>query len=343
MRRLRFLIPLTALLLAACGPQEPPTPRAEDIQTAIAETQAAEPTETNTAAPTETPEASATTGPTVTRTQTPSQTPSGPIDAEVAVLVLNMRDGPGTMHAVVGNYREGDPVTIVARALGNEWVKVDTADDETGWMFTTFLQLQGDLDGVAVEPIPEFLTIVGQVHDTEGEPVDGVNIAVVSGTGASALRTDAFSDENGSFYAYIPEDLLGTLDVSIVGVDCASRIMDEGCNIEGVFRLQGRTFVNIPQSEAILFEYEVATKVIEGTVVDENGDPVPDISVIGERSDGAQSFVIADAEGNFSLPVGEGDWELYAVVFDPNRAEGERVAITIIGETDPPPQELLAP
>jgi hypothetical protein len=64
--------------------------------------------------------------------------------------------------------------------------------------------------------------------------------------------------------------------------------------------------------------------------------------VVAERDDGAEAFIRTDEEGNFTLAVGEGIWEVYTVTFDPVREESDRISVEMTNET-PEPIELSVP
>jgi hypothetical protein len=321
-----------------------------DIQTAIAQTEAAKPSPTQTEVPPTQeclpcqPATEALPSATPLPTTTPTPITSDPFPARVIVSFLNMRGGPSTLFDVVDTFQEGDEVTAVERTIGGDWIHIQTGTGLTqkdGWMATQFLEFDGDPQTLPVVVFPEAQIVRGRVEDTTGAPVFGINIAVIYRTEEDELRHDAFSDEKGDFVVYLPENLLGLLDISIVGISCESHIMDDDCQLSGYFKLEGRAFVNIPQEEAIIFLYEVSTVNIVGTVLD-NGTPVEGITVVAERDDGAEAFIRTDEEGNFSLPVGEGIWEVYTVIFDPVREEGERTSVEVTNET-PPSIELPVP
>ena len=62
------------------------------------------------------------------------------------------------------------------------------------------------------------------------------------------------------------------------------------------------------------------------------GNPVADILIVGERDDGAESVSSSGIDGKFTLPVGEGIWEIYTLVLDP-RTESDRISVTITNES----------
>ena len=117
--------------------------------------------------------------------------------------------------------------------------------------------------------------------------------------------------------------------------------MDANCEQTDYFRLEGRAFINIPQDQPLTFRYQEASVRLDGVVLDVFNNPEPDMVVVAVRDDGAEAFVRTDAEGQFSLPLDEGLWEVYTVTFNPRR-EGERVNVEITDQT-PEAIQLSAP
>ena len=285
--------------------------------------------------PTETPE------PTPTLEPTETLPPPEPVNAEVLVEFLNMRSGPSTIHEVVGSYPEGEVVSVVGIAPGGEWVKVNTADDVTGWMYILFLSFEGSLSDVPViQEVEDSFVVTGNVSDSAGEPIEGITFAVLRIVGDAELRNDARSDQDGNFYAYIPTDILGTWRVEIVGLACDSRIMNSDCEVEGFFNVNRTAFVELPQAEPLSFVYEIATTVITGLVRDEDEQLVSNIRVYAERLDGAISWRTTNRLGEFEVPAGDGTWEVYVVRLE---EESEPVIIDIIGGQAPEPLDLTTP
>ncbi len=336
----KTLLLLFLLGLVACGPTEPVTPRVEDIQTAIAQTQAALPTTTTTTTthpPTATPLPTAT--PTPFQTSTP--TPAGPFTVTIAAAFLNMRTGPSTLFDVVETFEAGITFQAIARSTSGDWILVQQDDGAQGWFASLYLDFAEDPGALQVEYYPNQQAIQGHVQDTEGNGIGGITIAVIYRDATSELRADVTTIDDGYFITFFPADMLGTLDVQIVGINCISPIMDEECQISAYFELEGRAFVNIPQEELLRFQYEAASATLTGTVVDDNNRLLANILVVAERDDGAESFGSTNAAGEFSIAIGEGVWEVYTVTFDP-REEGTRLTAEITNQL-PPILELTAP
>ena len=325
--------------LSGCAPQVQ-TPSPGDIQTALAQTLTAEPSPTlsPTPRPTNTPAAS----PTPFQTLTP--TPSPPISGEISAAYLNLRTGPSTFFDIIQTFVEGTQITALRRTADSKWVQVEIEleDDPTmeGWMSVLFLELQGDVSGLPVETFGPERTITGRVEDNEGSPIPGINVAVILSNDEYDLRDDAISDENGVFTVYLPEDLFGTFDVQIVSWNCESPIADANCQLSGFIQVEDRAFVTVPveQGEELVFTYEKTDQVLTGSVVEANGDPADRILIVAERDDGATSLGRSDALGEFSIPIAAGTWEVYAVIYDPDYTEGDRVALEV---SDSAPEEVV--
>lgn len=328
-----------SLLLSACVPAAV-TPSVGDIQTAIAQTEAAQPQASPSRAATKTPAASPTAEKTATATRVPA------IPATINVVSQNLRSGPSTFFEIEETFDQGISVSVSARSLDNRWVKVSIRDEEddnqlkTGWMAAEFLSAEESFIDLPIETFPEDQIVQGTVLDREGNPIPGITIAAIQRQDAFEQRADTVSDDNGDFIIYVPSDLSGTLDVQVVGIECTSPIVDNLCNLSEYFKVEGRAFVALPQEDEVQFVYQKAEIFLEGTVEDEDGEGVAAIIVVGLRDDGAESSVRTDNDGSFSLPVAEGVWDVYSVTLDP-REEGEAFNVEITDST--PPILTLAP
>ncbi len=335
MQKIIVSITLLTLGTAACAGAQA-TPSVGDIQTAIAQTEAARPAATSTATQPIPPSPS----PTLAPSHTP--TPVEPLEALVNVVAINLRGGPGTMFEIRGSYDQGATVQAFSRVAEGDWVQVETEDGESGWMLAELLTFQADHLTLPITFFPQALVLRGVVQDSEGEPVSGINVAVIFRSESAELRADVFSGEDGQWVVYLPEDLLGTLDVQIVGISCDSRIMDLNCALARFFEAVGRVFVNIPAAEPVQFLYQIATATLQGLVRNTQGNPIAGITVVAERDDGAETYGTTDSNGVFQLPAGEGTWEVYAVRFEPRR-ESQRVSITLLPNVTPTSIILTAP
>ena len=326
----RLLIPISIalILLIGCAPQAA-TPSPGDIQTALAQTLTAEPSATvpPTEAPTKTP------APSSTPYQTPTATSSPPISGTIQADFLNLRAGPSTFFEIINTFVKDTDLTALERTPDNRWVKVEIEfeDEPTaeGWMATDFLALNGEVSSLPLATINEGQIIRGRVEDTEGNPIPGINVATLLQYDDVDLRTDVVSNDNGDFEVYLPEGLTGTFDIQIVSWLCESPIADLNCQLSGYIQVIDRTFITLPQEEDILFTYEKTNLTISGVVVDSKDEPVSQMNVRAVRDDGAVSFGRTDAVGEFSMPIAEGTWEIFAVIFDPEYLEGEHVNVEV--------------
>jgi hypothetical protein len=98
------------------------------------------------------PSATPTPRPTRTPTPTPSATPLP--DAVVSSQAANLRAGPGTVYAVIGQARQSDEVRIVGKSSDGGWLEVTLPDGTRGWMSASLLAVNLDLGQVAVAAIP---------------------------------------------------------------------------------------------------------------------------------------------------------------------------------------------
>lgn len=338
-RRLLFLFLL--VYLTACTPECPP-PSAEDIQTAIAQTEAAA-----VLPATGTPGSSI---PTLTPPETsPPQasiTPTfaGPLSGRVSSTFLNLRSGPSTLHTWLGTFPEGTEISATGRISENEWVRVELENAEgdiiTGWMAVAYLELDDDIEKLPIIYFPDSQRIQGRVETTAGELVNGVRISVIYRSAVEDLFHESISSTSGEFYTYLPEDMFGTLDIQITSIDCASIVMGADCELEGYIQVEWITQVVIPHTSRIVFLFEATSLTLQGTVKS-GGRPVAGISVKAERDDGAVSYGKTNTSGNFNIPIADGIWQVYTISADTGAA-GTPVTVAVTGES-PEPISLNAP
>jgi len=86
-----------------------------------------------------------------TATFTPTPQPTSPPTARVNTDLLNLRGGPGTNYAIVGQVRTGDQVTVVGRNEPGDWWRVCCPLGATGesWVSAQFVDLQLPTDQAA--------------------------------------------------------------------------------------------------------------------------------------------------------------------------------------------------
>jgi len=268
-------------------------------------------------------------------------TPQGTIQAVISTGYLNLRSGPGVAFTFLGSYPNNTEIKVLERAPGNEWLRVELQDGKTGWMSAAFLTLQGELKQIPLATVTDAQVVTGKIIDSSGDPITGIQLALGQNYFAPEFQISTVSDENGDFYIYLPPQAVGAANIQIIGINCQSKIVNSNCNLETHFIYNEFVETTLPSQYPILFLYEKATTKIEGTVTDVDGKPVS-IRVNARRSDGARSFTVSDSLGKFSLPVGQGTWQVRTILYEPTR-EGEAVIVNITPSNPAPEAVTLAP
>lgn len=184
-----------------------------------------------------------------------TSSPPSPPKARVRVQAINLRLGPGTLFPVLANLTKDTWVTVQGKALGDEWLWVES-DQGPGWLATVFTDLYQNPLVIALPIIPfnQGYVVQGQVKDQEGMPIGGVVFGVTQGNPPQQPRAEATSLPDGAFYVYLPSTAIGKWRLSLVGVDCSSPVMDDSCNYSGEFEPLWAD-VDIPQNNPLLITY----------------------------------------------------------------------------------------
>jgi uncharacterized protein YgiM (DUF1202 family) len=268
-------------------------------------------------------------------------TPQGTIQAVISTGYLNLRSGPGVAFTFLGSYPNETEIKVLERAPGNEWLRVELQDGKTGWMSAAYLTVQGDLKQIPLGTVTDAQVVTGKIIDSVGESIEGIQLALGQNYFAPEFQIATISDENGEFFIYLPPQAVGAANIQIIGINCQSKIVNSNCNLETHFIYNEFVETTLPSQYPILFLYEKATTKIEGIVTDANGKPVS-IRVDARRTDGARSFTVSDSQGKFSLPVGQGTWQVKTILYEPVR-EGEPVIVNITPSKPSPETIILAP
>lgn len=177
-------------------------------------------------------------------------------EAEVIADNLNLRGGPSLIHNIISQYQKGEIVTLIARAPGNEWVKILAKNQKTGWMLFAHLTLKQDINLLPVFEINESLVVKGKVVDANGNGIPGIQVAVTRLGGADRVRVDGITLPDGTFFAYAPVEYQGTWLASVLGVGCESPIVDTNCRYAGVFQPAGGVNLTLPATEDVVITYQ---------------------------------------------------------------------------------------
>jgi hypothetical protein len=169
---------------------------------------------------------------------------------------VNLRRGPGTLFPSLGQLADGAKVTAYGKARGDDWIYVDTGK-LLGWVSTQFTSLiQSDqVSALAVKETGNALVIHGQVSESNGTPLAGIEFAMFQGKEDSKPPdTRAHSLSDGNFYLYLPPGSSGVWRVSLTAVDCKSPIVDANCHYTGAF-MPRFTDITLPGDQVLKFMY----------------------------------------------------------------------------------------
>ena len=73
--------------------------------------------------------------------------------ATIVADVLNVRGGPGTAYAVVGQAKAGQTYPITGKSADGKWLVIDLGGKQ-GWVLGQYVKASGALDGLAVVKAP---------------------------------------------------------------------------------------------------------------------------------------------------------------------------------------------
>jgi SH3-like domain-containing protein len=197
---------LLVLLSLACSSQVTvfATPAPPNVETLVAGTLVVltenAPKITNTSVPTLT---------SVPASATPDE--FGGIYVYTTVENVNLRTNPGTLFTVSRVMPQGTRLQLLGRAPGSEWLNVQNDEGVVGWVNVNVL------------------IVAGSVLTESGTPVSGIGFAVYQGS----RRTDAMTNADGQFYAFLPPSMSGVWTVEYASVACTSNTMDSSCNCIG--------------------------------------------------------------------------------------------------------------
>jgi hypothetical protein len=109
---------------------------------------------------------------------TATATPAG-LRATVAVVRLNVRQGPGTSYSVAGVVTNGQTLQVLARNEGGDWWQICCVNGGNGWVAAQFMQSNFDQTLIPVAAdIPEAPTPTAiPPQDPNALPVDTSSLA----------------------------------------------------------------------------------------------------------------------------------------------------------------------
>lgn len=163
-------------------------------------------------------------------TPSPTQAPFEPFTASVWADHVNVRTQPGYLFPVLLQLNEGDQFTVNAKAPGDEWLFIELDDGSTGWVYIMLVKMEYDISLIPIRKPEEVQIITGQLLTPAGQPINGVQFMITQASTSGELRTDASTDQNGIFTAYLPPDAGGEWTVAYTAISCSSIVHDAACN-----------------------------------------------------------------------------------------------------------------
>lgn len=316
MRNIKFAAGLLLAGLTACTSN--PAPSEAEVQLAVIKTSAAL---TAQISPTDTPPS-----PTATLAPTATPTPDYFTRGVVSANSINLRAGPGTLFSSIAVFNQGYKIFATGINPDGEWVRVlaDAPDGSgralEGWMYASLIDFSRPLDVLPTVNTNQAWAIQGKVIDSDNLPINGVRVAAVYTTDSGdEIWADATTRESGEFTILAPKNQVGPFDVQIVAVNCNSRIADAECLVREYYVLNFRTWVTLPQQQPVAFIYEQGLTTLTGKVVYQDGFGASQVLVKATRlEDGVESEWVTGVGGEFSLPLGQGTWEIYGIRFLPD-------------------------
>jgi uncharacterized protein YraI len=251
---------IVVILLTSCSAVAPDSP----LPTMTKLTQAATvavPTTTQTSAPspspTLAPSATATVAPSPTPTLTP--TPFIPFMAAVWADNVNARTSPGYLFPVIQNVAQGTEFLVLGRSPGGEWIQIESATGWKGWVFAKLVDSEADLQFTPVIQPSSVQLVRGHVQDEQGNPISGIQFALTQGNQQNEQRTDAMTDDDGYFYAFMPPSATGSWAVLYTAIACTSNTMDSSCSCLGGICGDPSPLsitITLPQTEPLVFTWQ---------------------------------------------------------------------------------------
>jgi hypothetical protein len=203
-------------------------------------------------------------GPVAAETSLPTDTPVpasatpeefGEVYVYTAVQNVNLRVNPGLLFQVSRVLPQNTRLQLLGQSPGGDWVNVQNDEGIVGWVshWVVTMNYQGPPLPV-IEP-EDVILVTGTVTTELGTPVSGIGFNLTQGS----RSTDAITNGQGCFYAYLPTNMSGTWTVKYVSVVCTSNTMDVNCNCISNYCGTAQpesTTVQLPQSEPLNFVWK---------------------------------------------------------------------------------------
>ena len=171
--------------------------------------------------------------------------PPASLTGIINVPSANLRSGPSPLHTLVAPYAMGTPMTISYTAPGFRWGRVTAPDGQEGWLLLSLMDLKSPPETLPLYPgtPSDSIPVMGWVEGGSGQPIDKAVVSLWQKQ-EDTIRPQAFTNQDGMFFLYLPANSTGNWTVGVVSVDCTSSAMDPQCEKQ-------REFVQLTQTITI--------------------------------------------------------------------------------------------
>jgi hypothetical protein len=194
-----------------------------------------------------------------TATNPPTPALFVPFDAKCFVDYVNFRSNPGYLFPVISSLAKGTNFHILAKSPGGEWMYGIGPSEIKGWIFAQLLQATANMQEAPIMQPQDAQLVKGKVVNEKGEPISGIQFSIVQGAGQGFRRSDAVTDGNGDFFAYLPTSMQGVWTVSYTAIACTSNVMDSKCLCKPASCGKPDpliTTINLPQNDQLIFTWK---------------------------------------------------------------------------------------
>lgn len=174
--------------------------------------------------------------PTATAAPCPTPTSYQPVSGKVILKNMLLWQGPGYLFPILENLSIGQPVNLLGRAPGNNWLNIQTADGSIGWMQVEGIELEGNLyDAPEITP-QDALIVEGRVFAPNGAPATEVTVMInVEGAVDTKMQDVAVTGITGRFYFFMPSGTDGKWTIVANSWSCRSTTANAICSLIGQF------------------------------------------------------------------------------------------------------------
>jgi hypothetical protein len=137
---------------------------------------------------------------------------------------VNLRTNPGLLFTVSRVMAQGTHLQVLSISPGGDWAFVRTDEGINGWVDLNFVRPFPQAQLGIIEP-SGVQRISGTVLNGDGVPMNGITFAITQGN----KRTEAKTNEDGTFHAYLPPSAAGAWTVGYTGVAMISNAITGDC------------------------------------------------------------------------------------------------------------------